>query len=397
MINYIDTDPRTLLHDQDKCLDILVDALGIGCLNLVVGAGVSLSSNQYIAHSKSTIDLVEPVKSGFPSWIELTEQCCRATSVDFDSSKAHINSYLEERLSEIKSKCSDASEFNNLLSSKLFEGTDISLNNYSSLINPKQSGFPSWIDLTIKSCSAVGIDIEPDKLSQNSYLLSMLELVRKKCKSKSLNFHKLIKECLFDNVSYDIKSLSSELLVAIGALVMNSTKSNLTNVINYNFDDLLEWYLSYHGFDVQVISDTNSLITTSDIVVYHPHGFLPKSEQYESYESEKIILSKRDYVEANWNENFWNSIQHNIFSNKINLFIGLSGEDSHIESMSQYVYDRIVIRDRILGIMVLNKRDKSDTIEQQNIENGIVNYYVDDYSDIPELLLSITRRARGIE
>jgi len=36
--------------------------------------------------------------------------------------------------------------------------------------------------------------------------------------------------------------------------VYNSIRGGAKNIINYNFDDLLEWYLIHHGFVVNCIS-----------------------------------------------------------------------------------------------------------------------------------------------
>jgi len=304
MNNLIYSDPNTLLFDQNKCIEILADALKYGSLNLIIGAGVSQSTK----------------KDGFPSWAKLTNSCCKKTSIVFDDNQS----------------------------------------------------------------------------SQNKYLLAKLESVRKSCLNKGKDFSEIVKESLYENIEFNIDLLKTDLLIAIGALVMNSSKSNLANVINYNFDDLLEWYLTFYGFDIQVISDSNHLITSSDVNIYHPHGFLPKCERFVDFNSDKIILSNRDYVEAGWNTDFWNSIQHNILSNKINLFIGMSGEDPHVESLCQYSYDKIIGKNRLLGIMVLSLKNKNETIEQQNLSNGIVTYYISDHSELPDLLLKISRQARGI-
>ncbi len=397
MIDDIFTNPSTLLSDQDKCIDILADSLKHGCLNLIIGAGVSLSSNQYASNPIDTLNFIDLKKSRIPDWAELTKRCCEDVNISFDDSLSYKNDYLQSRLDDVYDFCNqNHKDFDLLIEHLLFKDAKIKLKPYANYINPIKSGFPSWIDLTVNSCFKSNIDIDTSKLNQNSYLLGKLEAVRLHCKKEGINFHSLIKDCLYENVVYDIDSLSSKLLIAIGALIMNSTKSSLTNIINYNFDDLLEWYLTYHGYDIQIITDTNHLISTSDAVIYHPHGFIPNSEKFEEYESEKIILSKRDYIEANWNQNFWNSIQHNIFSNKINLFIGLSGEDTHLESICQYSYDKIILRERLLGIMILNKSNRDEIIENQNIQNGIVSYYIDDYSELPDLLLKISRKARNI-
>lgn len=320
MDDYIYSDLRTLQQDQDKCFDIIVNSLKNGSLNLIIGAGVSMSTNISATTEYDCLDTVKPINRGFPSWIDLAKNSCKSASLDFDFAKS----------------------------------------------------------------------------SDNKYILSKLEDIRDYCAEKRIDFNEFIKDNLYKNVIYNIDSLKTDLLIAIGALVMNSSRSSLTNVVNYNFDDILEWYLTYHGFDLQIISEVNKVIYSSDTIFYHPHGFLPYSELFRESTSEKIILSNRDYVSAKWNEDFWNSIQRNIFSSKINLFIGLSGEDTHIEDICQYSYEKIVEKERILGVMIQCIKNRDEKIEKQNNRNGIVIYYINNYADLPNLLLKIVRTARGI-
>ena len=117
---------------------------------------------------------------------------------------------------------------------------------------------------------------------------------------------------------------------------------------------------------------------------------------FERFASKEIILSNRDYRRASWNEDFWNSIQRNIFSSKINLFIGMSGEDTHVEEICQYSYEKIINKERILGVLIQSIKNKDNELEEQHNKNGIVVYYINDYDDLPNLLLEIVRKARNI-
>ena len=317
MNNLIYADPKTLQQDQEKCLDIIISSLKTGSLNLIIGAGVSMSTNNPIIAKDSD----SKTNVGFPNWISLAMSCCESASINFDVAKS----------------------------------------------------------------------------GNNKYILSKLEEVRDYCTISGKDFNKFVKDNLYKNVTYSIHSLRTNLLISIGALIMNSSKSNLTNVINYNFDDILEWYLTYHGFDLQIISKVDNIIHSSDTVFYHPHGFLPYSGLFSEFTSKDIILSNNDYGRAQWNEDFWNSIQRNIFSSKINLFIGMSGADTHIENICQFSYERIVKKERILGVMIQCRESKDEEIEKQNNRNGILVYYIDYYSDLPDLLLKIVRKARGID
>ena len=75
----------------------------------------------------------------------------------------------------------------------------------------------------------------------------------------------------------------------------------------------------------------------------------------------------------------------------------MSGEDPHVESLTQYCYDNIIKSERIIGIMVLRRDSANEDLENKNLRNGIINYYIDKHSDLPDLLLRICKKARGIE
>src|ERR1035437_7294833 len=53
--------------------------------------------------------------------------------------------------------------------------------------------------------------------------------------------------------------LRNDLLIALGALLMGSKRGSVTEVLNVNCDDVLNWYLALHGFDTQVVTRLPSL------------------------------------------------------------------------------------------------------------------------------------------
>ena len=46
-------------------------------------------------------------------------------------------------------------------------------------------------------------------------------------------------------------------------------------MITFNYDDLLEIYLEFHGLVVEPIWRDEHWASNADIRIYHPHGFLP--------------------------------------------------------------------------------------------------------------------------
>jgi hypothetical protein len=262
--------------------------------------------------------------------------------------------------------------------------------------------FPKWNELVNTCCHTKSINFDKKKaglVKKNddiniNYLLSLMDEVKRNC-SGDKEFNDLVSNSLYENVQYDYSLMSKDLLFAIGSIIMGSIRGNSDCVINYNFDDLFEWYLSQHGFKIQIISKFPTIITKSDVNIYHPHGFLPYLSKYNSHKT-NIVFTLSDY-ECIMSEqvNPWNEFQRNVLSSKLGLFIGLSGDDQHLNSLCSFVYNTqsYVNKKRILGFIILNDSPKNKSTENDNLGRGLINLYIKDFCDLPPLLLEICQRA----
>jgi hypothetical protein len=127
-------------------------------------------------------------------------------------------------------------------------------------------------------------------------------------------------------------------LSAVGALVMASRRGNVSNVITFNFDDLLETFLSYHGCVTKSLFDYPHWAEYSDVTVYHPHGMIPYDKE-KGY-SKSIIFDQLSYSEVIGKENKpWYQLIATIMRSHTSLFIGLSGTDGNLDSMLASVHN----------------------------------------------------------
>jgi hypothetical protein len=263
--------------------------------------------------------------------------------------------------------------------------------------------FPKWNELVFSCCTKFRIDFDKAKAGlnlrgkkniDNDYLLRKMEQVKHR---NPTDYTKIVKEALYDNNKVVYNNLiSKELLVAIGSIIMGSIRGNSDCVINYNFDDLFEWYLDQHGYRTQVISTFPSLILKSDVNIYHPHGFLPLQKKYENYETEKIIFSHDEYESIITDQvHPWNEFQRYILSSKLGLFIGMSGDDKHVSSLCNHVYTKeySINKKRILAFIILVDNKANREKEEENLRRGLVNLYINTYNELPNLLLSICQKA----
>ena len=117
---------------------------------------------------------------------------------------------------------------------------------------------------------------------------------------------------------------------AIGALVSQSLRGKVASILTFNYDDLVEQYTSFHGYVVQSVVSERYLASVADVIVYHPHGFLPEKAKLEDFKS-NIVLTRRDYERAM--DELWQETILKLFSTHLVLFIGQSGADARISAI----------------------------------------------------------------
>jgi hypothetical protein len=215
-------------------------------------------------------------------------------------------------------------------------------------------------------------------------------------------FLELVQKCLYQGVKIDLEELTGhKLLAAIGSLVMASRRGSASQVITLNFDDVLETYLEYYGFDVASIIDERHWAPTSDVIIYHPHGFLPY--QRERKRSDKIVLSSDEFykVITDTPDNAWRLLLLSLLRTHTLLHIGLSGEDMNIESLMPKVgplHAGLPKEAAYLAVRfaLASEANKNRDIIQVSKTNGIFTHLLERWSDLPGFLFSICQKAREL-
>ena len=59
---------------------------------------------------------------------------------------------------------------------------------------------------------------------------------------------------LYLDVNLNEEALRDPLLIALGSLMMGARRGNVKKVLTFNYDSLLEWYLSLHGLSTSVVT-----------------------------------------------------------------------------------------------------------------------------------------------
>lgn len=121
-------------------------------------------------------------------------------------------------------------------------------------------------------------------------------------------------------------------LSAIGALVSHSRRGHVTEVFTLNFDDILERYLRYYGLIARPIIDKRFWVEAGDVVIHHPHGFLPSPGSPFPHPSDFLVFDEHSYVDQDPNSR-WNQRMEVAMQAHVCLLVGLGRDDFHLKTL----------------------------------------------------------------
>jgi hypothetical protein len=210
---------------------------------------------------------------------------------------------------------------------------------------------------------------------------------------------KAIHDALYDrSVRVDFEEMRrNATLAAIASLVMSSRRGRVAHVVTFNFDNLLEIYLQYHGFVVRSIAEDNAWAGVADVAVLHPHGLIPYGAPDKS--SSQIVFDRSSYATVIGDaKNAWRQQILCILRSHTCLFIGLSGDDDNLLSMlmdckGHHASD--ANNSAFWGATFTTaSTDQADIWEK----NGVFRKRVKDYEiDLPRILFAISQDAASAE
>ena len=258
-------------------------------------------------------------------------------------------------------------------------------------------GFPLWWELVHGICVEHNGESSINEDTTTAELNDTVDKIEREI-NDSIKFNELVKKTLYENVDYldDVTVIRKELLISLGALMMGSRRGSVNNVITYNYDDVLEWYLGLHGFDVRVISDPRTMTTNSDVTIYHPNGFLPLQDNKNL--SKKLIFSETSFVNRErvsmLEDKLWTNVLDRLSIEKTFIFIGLSGRDPTIYPRLLDIFKNQLNETRPVGYWFYVREDGMEKQEiDKNLRSGIVPIVVKNKDDIPRYLLDVCQRA----
>ena len=217
-------------------------------------------------------------------------------------------------------------------------------------------------------------------------------------------FEELVGKILYRNAKK-----TSPLLEEIGQLcIPNRGKLGIRAIVNYNFDDLVEKNLEHLRVKHRSIYSEGVLPGNEELGIYHVHGFIPQNkENYSKLAESLLVFSEEGYHKLMLEPYNWaNMVQLNYMINNTCVFIGLSLTDPNMRRLLEIAAQKKTDDDSICRHYAIMRRFRIGDSQEKNTiksfqgvneslqesffeELGINIIWVDDYSEIPEIVKQI--------
>lgn len=147
--------------------------------------------------------------------------------------------------------------------------------------------------------------------------------------NKNANFSELIQKYLYNGRN------KSDLLDALSSIVQ---LKKVSEVITYNFDDILEQNLKNKGLsdpgDFTSISKDAEIKGHNTLPIYHVHGIIP-----EHGATDTVVFSEEEYHDRYSNPYHWSNVEQlHALSRRHCFFIGLSMNDPNLRRLLDVAY-----------------------------------------------------------
>lgn len=181
----------------------------------------------------------------------------------------------------------------------------------------------------------------------------------------------------------------------------------ISNVITYNFDNLLEVNLkrdiARYKLPVKIVSvyseDSYRRSSGKNLIrIMHPHGFIPHDEGIEFITNTNIVFSEIDYHKHYSDQLFWaNLVQLNAFQLKTCLFLGVSFTDGNMRRLLDFASLRAAPLNN--HVAIFQQRDSPNEMDGAALKSFITErdlnslnvnpFWIEQYKEIPGVLKSI--------
>ncbi len=260
-------------------------------------------------------------------------------------------------------------------------------------------GLPDWVTLVGNMAQRAGI--AADALTGHNVPAEELQLLADKilrefCKNDERQFAGLVRTCLYDGVELSNRLLRSDLLTAVGALMMGSRRGSVRRVLTFNFDSIIEWYMFLHGFVPRVVLQPPELEGAEDVRIYHPHGFLPHPE-LKMKASDFVVLGLRaTNLRLGKGGDPWFELLRHLLRTGVGLFVGMSPRSFRDRALAPLLaaVGEELKAERPTAFWVLLASERSEASADEFLADNVVPLSCcGNKEDVPPFLLEICQKA----
>jgi hypothetical protein len=248
-------------------------------------------------------------------------------------------------------------------------------------------GLPTWGTLVQRLYASAGRDLPDVPLD-----LAVQLFLDRVCDNDRGRFRNAVRDALYEGFQLRPERAPA-LLTALAALTMGSQRGRASQVVSYNFDDLLEAYLEWHGFLVVPIAGDRAWADTADVRVYHPHGLLPYDPARREASAD-IVLDRTSFdamaTEAGAR---WRQTLGGIARSHSCIFVGLSGGDRGLTSMLAQAWRDHAALSEGLPYMGVRFAMTDDGLNGVWANGGVFTVSVDSHDAVAPYLMEICQEA----
>jgi len=255
---------------------------------------------------------------------------------------------------------------------------------------------PNWFSLVNNIYQDVFEKPLEDKNYSAAELKEIVDDIKNKISDQTIYLDK-VKHYLYHGVEFDFTMAKKELLIALSSLIVGKNRGNVRNIITYNFDSVLEWYLNLLGLDVDTFTKAEFLTKSVDVVIAHIHGYLPFGNHGKN--SKEIVFSGDEFVERLIASNeYWKEYFMEFFRRHTFLSIGMSAESvvkdvcPYLKEMQKWYRSNEIDRNMPYGISFLTPGERTDKFIPKLLEHGVIPLILP-HTEIPTAIFEVVESA----
>jgi len=251
-------------------------------------------------------------------------------------------------------------------------------------------GLPGWVDLVHRCLDTRNMD--KSRVTNGSafeVMTSVIGQLRTTINDDG-EYLRVVKKALYQTATDRASAAPSDLLIAMGALLMGSRRGKIREVWSLNFDDLLEWHLRIHGFVSQIVTEVPTVLRDVDVVAFHPHGFLPLDTDI-FHDSKSIVFDDKTYAKRFVGTDPWRDAFDYALKTRIFIALGLSWGDQIVKNLVINAADSN--KERPTAFWFFKDSAENRLAAEECLRHNVVPIVLKEYSDYSPFLLNICKTA----